>query len=189
MSGFLLYPAVKLYLLLFGNTEGILLRFRILFTLVWAAGALFFFDRLRRFSNVGAALASLVFLLYTPFGIMALSYNSMGILLLLSACVLAATANTQRNAAWLLSGLFFAGAVLCCPYLLLLYVLGTLAAVWMALRKKRGALRCWLLFSAGSAILFLVFCAAIFSNSPPIRLSVRSPRCPPSWLSQVWSCS
>ena len=170
LSGFLLYPAVKLYLLLFGNTEGILLRFRILFTLVWAAGALFFFERLRKFSFVGAALASLVFLLYTPFGIMALSYNSMGILLLLSACVLAATANTQRNAAWLLSGLFFAGAVLCCPYLLVLYVLGTLTALVLALRKKRGALRCWLLFSAGSAILLLVFCASLLSRASPSRL-------------------
>ena len=57
------------------------------------------------------------------FGIMALSYNSMGILLLLSACVLVATADPKRRAAPLLAGLFFAGAVLCCPYLLLLYVL------------------------------------------------------------------
>lgn len=170
LSGFLLYPAMKLYLLLFGNTEGILLRFRILFTLVWASGALFFFSRLRKFSFVGAALASLVFLLYTPFGIMALSYNSMGILLLLSACVLVATADPKRRAAPLLAGLFFAGAVLCCPYLLLLYVLGTLAAVWMALRKQRGALRCWLWFSAGSAILFLVFCASIFSRVSLSRL-------------------
>ncbi len=41
LSGLLLYPAVSLYLLIIGGTEGILFHFRILFTLCWAAGAVF----------------------------------------------------------------------------------------------------------------------------------------------------
>ena len=160
-SGFLLVPAMRLFLLTHGSTAGILLWFRRLYTAVWGLAALFFCFRLRRFSLPGAMLASLVFLLYAPFGIMALSYNSMGILLLLNAGILGATARRYRALQLTLAGLFLAGAVLCCPYLLLLYLLFTLPALAAALRKRADAVRCWLFVSLGALLLFLLFCACI----------------------------
>lgn len=176
LSGFLIFPVMKLYLLLAGSTEGILLRFRLIFTVLWAAGALFFFLRLRKFSQIGAMGASLAFLLYAPFGIMALSYNSMGILLLLSAGVIAATAEKHRFAQLCLAGVFFAGAVLCCPYLLLLYVLLTLLAVVPAFWKKKELLRFWLPFSVGCAILLAVFCASLLSRCSVPQLRAALPQ-------------
>lgn len=164
LSGFLLYPIMKLYLALFGNTEGMLLRFRLLFTVLWACSALFFYIRLKRLSRPGAMAASLAFLVFAPFGLMALSYNSMGLLLLLYAGVIAATADPDRRLPFGLAGLFFAGAVLCCPYLLLLYGLFTAAAIIGALRKKGTLLRCWLAFSAGCAVLLAAFCLFLFSR-------------------------
>lgn len=164
LSGFLLYPAMKLYLAVFGNTEGILLRFRVLFTLLWACSALFLYDRLKRLSRPGAMAASLAFLIFTPFGLMALSYNSMGLLLLLNACAIAATGEPGRWIPFGLAGLFFAGAVLCCPYLLLLYGLFTAAVIVSAARKKRALLRCWIPFSGGCAVLLAAFCLFLFSR-------------------------
>ena len=164
LSAFLLYPIMKLYLVLFGGMEGILLRFRVLFTLLWICSALFFFLRLKRFSLPGAMAASLAFLVYAPFGLMALSYNSMGLLLLLMACVLAATADPDSRVAFGLAGLSFAGAVLCCPYLLLLYGLFTGVAIASAVRRKRVLLRCWICFSAGCAVLLVLFCLFLFSR-------------------------
>ena len=170
LSGFLLFPAMKLYLSLWGNTEGILLHFRVVFTLAWAAGALFIFYRLKKFSPLGAALGSLFFLVYTPFGIMALSYNSMGILFLLNACVIASTAEKCRSLQYFFSGIFFAGAVMCCPHLLLLYLLFTLTAVGMGLLRNTKLLRCWLPFSAGCLLLFLLFCASVLPRTSLAKL-------------------
>ena len=170
LSGFLLWPAMWFDQLLFRDTEGILLRFRLLFTFAWAAGALFLYARLRRFSRAGAMLGSLVFLLYAPFGIMALSYNSMGILLLLSSCTLAASAEGRRRGEYALAGLLFAGSVLCCPYLLLAYLLFTALSVALRLRGRGGLLRCWLPFTLGCAVLLLLFCAALLRRASPEAL-------------------
>ena len=170
LSSVLLFPVMKSYLFVFGNTERIILNFRIIFTLTWAAGAMFFFYRLKKLSPLGAAVASIVFLLYTPFCIMALSYNSMGILSLLLACVIFATAEKSRYIQYCFAGIFFAGAVLCCPYLLLLYVLFALVALCMFLLHKSELFLCWLAFSAGCAVLFLVFCITLLSKASLAQL-------------------
>lgn len=165
LSAFPLFPAMKLYLSAAGGTEGIVLHFRYLYTAVWGLAACFFFHRLSRFDRVGAACASLAFLLYAPFGIMTLDYNSLGILFLLNAGILACTQSGNRASCYVLSGLFLAGAVLCCPYLVLLYALFTLVAiVWH--RWKNGAiLRAWLFVSVGCALLLAVFLAFLLSRT------------------------
>lgn len=176
LSGFLLYPAMKLYLAVFGNTEGMLLRFRVLFTVLWACNALFLYVRLKKLSRPGAMAASLAFLIFTPFGLMALSYNSMGLLLLLNACAIAATEEPGRWIPFGLTGLFFAGAVLCCPYLLLLYGLFTAAVIVSAARKKRALLRCWIPFSGGCAVLLAAFCLFLFSRGSLTQVIRAFPR-------------
>ena len=61
-------------------------------------------------NGVGAAVAVLLYLLYAPFGIMALSYNSMGLLCGFLCAVYLATA--AKSSDYTVSGLFFAGLVL-----------------------------------------------------------------------------
>ena len=122
-SSVLLIPAVRLQLLFFGNMEGVILHFRYLFVLIWSASSLFFFQRLKCFSGIGAAFASLVFMLYAPYSIMALSYNSMGLLNLTLATVILITAKNKLRWQYAVSGVFYAAAVLCCPFLPFLYIL------------------------------------------------------------------
>ena len=123
MSSFLLTPLVWLYSIFRVGTEGILLWFRYAFTAIWGLTALFLAYRLKEKSLIGAAVASLAFMIYTPYGIMSLSYNSLGLLLMCVSMAVLATNDGNKPIWYSLSGLLFAGAVLCCPYLLGLYLL------------------------------------------------------------------
>lgn len=166
LSGLLLYPIVRVYLWITGgNTEGMILHFRRIFTAVWSAGALFCFFRLRKFSLTGAGCAALALLIYTPFGIMALSYNSMGILLLVCAAVIMATAEKRLRVQYACAGALLAGAVLCCPYLAVLYGLFLIVSLGLFFVKKdKAALQRWIWGTVGAAAVFGLFVLAVFSR-------------------------
>lgn len=187
LSGFLLMPAVWIFTTLTGGTEGILLFMRYLCIITQTAAALFLYSHLKAFSRLGAAVAALGFVLFIPLSICALSYNSMGILFLTLSQVILITGKSCRS--YLPAGLCFAAAVLCCPYLLLVYgaylliVLGTL--VWSRIRREAvhpalsvaGAL--W--FTAGAAIAALLFTLFVLSRSsvsdilPCLKLMMNDP--------------
>ena len=112
LSLLLLVPIMKAYLFLSNGTEGIIIVFRVIYTIIWWIASVWFFFRLRRFSLLGAILVSLCFLLYTPYGIIALSYNSMGLLLFLTSCLLITFSKGNREL--VVAGVLFSGAVLCC---------------------------------------------------------------------------
>lgn len=171
LSGLLLMPAVWFFTTLTGGTEGILLFMRCLCVVTQTAAAAFLYHRLKSYSRLGAAAAALCFTLFIPLGICALSYNSMGILFLTLSQVILITGKSRLQ--YLPAGLCFAAAVLCCPYLLLVYaaylliVLGVL--VWSRIRNSavhpalsvQGAL--W--FTAGSAIAAIFFVLFVLNRS------------------------
>ena len=166
-SGLILTPLMKLYLYLFAGTEGILLRFRWIFTLFWGLGAIFFYRRLRKYSDLGAMTAALVFLIYTPMGIMALSYNTLGILLLTGACVILATAERKVRLQQFFAGVLFAGAVLCCPYLLAAYLLISMTVLlFFLIRREKGILSLWCFFSLGAAAVCAATLVVLLSAAP-----------------------
>lgn len=166
MSAFPMLPVTMLYNLIFPNTERIILNFRLIYTLLWGCSALFFYHRLKSYSKPGAAIASLAFLIYAPYGIMAFSYNSLGILFLLNSGIIGMTASRYKKTQYVISGIFLAGAILCCPYLLVLYILLTISALTAFLIKQNKYLQTyWLFATAGSFLLFAVFCAFLFSRA------------------------
>lgn len=162
LFGLLLCPLLRLYLLLNPSAEGIFLHFRALYLLLHALVSLLLWLRLRNRDRLGAAAVSLIYLQFVFRGLPCLSYNTMGVGLLLIAGL---TLGLSPGKAWeyLTAGLAFAGAVLCCPYLAVLWPLYGLAALFLAVRKKAGvwdgvfALRSWLLFTAGCAVLAALF--------------------------------
>lgn len=172
MVGFLLLPFMKGYMLLSGgSTEGIVLSFRHIYVVVQTLAAVWMYLRLRRLNWLGALAASLVFLLFAPSGIMALSYISLGILCLNLAFVLALTNEKGRRTDWAVAGLLFAAAVLCCPYLAAVYLLYCLAVLIKRFRKLpvgEGDVfspKCWAWATAGAAALAAVFLAFVFSRT------------------------
>ena len=126
--------------------------------------------RLRRF-GYGAVISSVLFFVYTPYDIMALSYNTMGLDLVALSGVLMATADYTKKASVITAGLCFAGAVLCNPYMAAAYIIFALCVIVHLVLKKLGktknifagdyfSIRTFLWFTLGAgilAVLFLVF--------------------------------
>ena len=172
LSSLLIYPLLKLYSLIAGTTEGILLSFRYIYTLLHAAVAVFIFLSLRK-TNWGAVFASLIYLVFTPFGIKALSYNSMGIAMTAISCIILYNYKNEGKNYYslIISGACFAVAVLCCPYLIIPFLIFCFAYIISLLIKKMGIpvkknilLRDVLAFTVGAGVVAVFICIFIFSR-------------------------
>lgn len=162
LAGFLTYPLVKLYLVVAGGTDGIVLAFRYIYLavqmLVTVAGYLL----LRRRDKWMALAVSLVYGLFTPFGIKALSYNTMGLMATYLFVTLGLSEWKRKWLQYTLMGLALAAAVLCNPYMVVLY--GGIVFV-TALTQGLGGLGVgdvltWkkvLFLTIGAGVLFLLF--------------------------------
>ena len=196
LSGFLLIPFVSLFRLITGSTDGIMIAARVLHLVLHTGAAVLIYTRLRKYGILSVFGCALYFL-YTPYNIMALSYNTMGIELLLVAGVLLATADYKKKLLPILSGLAFAGAVLCNPYLIVCFFLyGACVGVHYAIKKKEMrfvlksemfSLRTFLFFTAGAAclaVVFLIFTLTrtglgdIFANIPEMLKDPEHPSIP-----------
>ena len=165
MSSVLLLPFTAVYTFFAGSTDGIILAARVFYIIVHCGATVLLYSRLRKY-GVLSVIACALYHLYTPYNIMALSYDSMGVELVLLAGVLLATADYQKKLWIILSGLCFAGAVLCCPFLLAVYLLYALCMAAHLLLRKRGSttlnsdlfsLRTFLFFTLGAAALGVAF--------------------------------
>lgn len=164
MSAALLYPLLKVYLLLFQTTDGIALNFRYIYVFFHSLTALFIFYSLSRkkdaVSCAAALAASILYSLSCYHDIMALSYNSMGIGLLTVFCLILYN-NRKPKYVYAFAGAVLAGAVLCCPYLVSVYAVYSIA-VFFRRKKKNEAENAfsgfaWLLITASCLIAALLF--------------------------------
>lgn len=169
LSGVLQLPFVWAYTTFTGSTEGIILAARVFYVFVHTAAAFLIYWKIRKYGLV-SVFASFFYLIYTPYNIMALSYDSMGVELVTLGGVLLATANYDKKMQLIFSGLCLAGAVLCNPYLAVLYLLFAIGMVAHILLKKKNincaittkmfAPKTFLFFSIGvfaAAAVFLIF--------------------------------
>jgi len=164
-SSFLMLPLVHIYMLIAGTTQGMLLAFRYIFTAVQGMAAIFIYIKLKRYNWLAALTASLVFFLYAPFGIMALSYNSIGIQCMTVATLLLMANDNRRKLPYIVAGVLFAASVLCCPFLVIVYVLYSALVLINIIKKGCFGLdvlqkESWLWITAGIsalAVAFLVF--------------------------------
>lgn len=174
MAGFLLLPFMTIYMKITQNTEGIILAFRYLYVIIQIMTACFLYVRLRSYSRISAGIAAIGFMLYAPFGIMALSYNSMGILFMALSMVILLTAQKKRYFQYICAGILFAAAVLCCPYLAFMYLLYACTVLCVYASRPNIKLKgCWQLFSLkgwlyvtlGITFLAIIFFGFVFSRS------------------------
>jgi len=163
MFGFILLPLVKLYVAVFQSTDGIYLASRYAYVVTHTLTSLYIFLRLRNINFSAAAVSALIYFIFSYGNLMTLNYNTMGIGLML-ICWL--TMAMSRGKAWeyMLSGLCFAAAVLCSPFLVMVYLAYTLAVLIIKGTKKQAVVlgdallvRSWLLFTASCAILATAF--------------------------------
>ncbi len=167
--GILLVPLMKLVSLVKKDSEGIILLFRYLYVALHSFAALYMFWRLRGKYGNKCVPGILLFLVYTPFNMMNFNYNGMGItFVLLSGATLLSLpdAGKGKNFFLCLAGFFFAAAVICCPYLLAVYLLYTIGYFAWIIKKKEGKKSAgnWLFFTLGAAILAFATLLSIVSH-------------------------
>lgn len=179
LSALLQYPLMKLYLLVHPGTDGIVLAFRRIYIAVNFAGGLLAYRRLREY-GVGAAAVVLLYLLYAPYNIMALSYNSLGLLCGFLCAVYLATA--AKNSDYAASGLFFAGLVLCQPLMLAEFAVVYLVLFCVSLILKRPDLlrgQLWFLLGcmilAAPVLVYFIFSVGISNILATLPLMMSDP--------------
>jgi hypothetical protein len=88
LSAFLLYPLLKVYMLINKSTEGIILSFRYIYMAVQLLVSLIGYCLLKKQGRKEAMLSSILFVIFIPYTIMALSYNTIGLMAVyLIACL------------------------------------------------------------------------------------------------------
>ena len=160
MIGFFIYPLVKLYRLIAGGNEGIVLGFRYFYILFNTLIGTAFYIRFRKY-EIKAVFGALVLLLFSPFNFQALSYNSMApSFLLLSILIYPFESNCFIRT--IFSGFFYACAVLNTPYLLLLFLYATVITVF---KKKWISHKKWLGLFIGASICMILFLILVLSRA------------------------
>lgn len=155
-----LAPLVAFYRSFIGDNTGIVLVFRQFYILFNLIITICIYIRFRK-SGLGAVLAAMIYMLFTPFNIMSLSYNTMGPgFLILAALIFPFNQEHGGRAFW--TGIFYAFAVLNNPYLVFLYGL----LIIMTLRKRRPftASTFWYI-TAGITCIALLFLCFVFSRA------------------------
>ncbi len=172
MSAVLLLPLVKLYYVFVPSGEGIFLAFRYIYIHIHCLVAVCIYISLsKKAENRCAAIAAAAFYQMSCYlNIMALSYNSMSIGLMVITCLILSGSNGKL---WelVLAGSTFAGAVICCPFLVFVYMAYSVLVLGRRLyRKKNPALdaalsvRSWAVITAVCASLALLFVGSIIAN-------------------------
>lgn len=169
LAGWILKLPVSIFVRFTGGTDGIYLAFRYLYVFLHLCGSTLLFFLLHRHTGIGAVVASFFYFLYVPFCISTLSYNSMGIgFLTLSTIILVCCASPWSDA---VSGCFLALAVLCCPYLALLFLFYGAAVFLSRRRVQKLSFLCPKRFAFFSLGIFVPACFFLADVLPNIRLS------------------
>lgn len=196
LSGIFLMPFVGLYTFITGGTEGIIFAARIMYVILHCAVSVFVYTRLRKYGYL-SVFASVLYFIFTPYNIMAMSYNTMGLDFVTITGVIMGTIGFKKKAPIIISGLTFAAAVLCCPYLAfgyLLYIICVLIHKFIknkntnfVLKSELFAGKTFLFFSIGIfalAALFMIFLLSrisvgdIIKNIPYMLLDPEHPSMP-----------
>lgn len=177
LSGFLLMPFVWLYTTIMQSTEGIILVARIVYIIFHAVVSIVVYTRFRKYGYI-TVFASVLYFIFTPYNIMAMSYNTMGLDFVTLTGAIMGTANYKKKLPLIISGLTFAAAVLCCPYLAVGYILFGICVIVHQIIKNKNinfvlkselfSGKTFLFFTLGVsilAVLFLVFALTRISVS------------------------
>ena len=112
-----------------------------------------------------AAIANIMFALFTHACLRTLSYNTIGMLAVwLMASVLMADLKAFRLQHFI-TGVLLACAVLCCPYMILAYVLYMIACLWKRQKKETFGIEALGWVTAGSGFIALIFIVFVLSRT------------------------
>lgn len=174
LSGLLLMPFYWLHEFLFGSTEGIILHFRYFYIFMHLLTTIGLYICLRK-HGLGALLGTLIFYIYTPYDLMALSYNTMGIGLFAlfiailvrekEKCEEEQSSHMNHKVMLIIAGLCYGGSVLCNPYLVLAYFALAIVEIILLIVKKKKPVRL-LFISIGVAVPAIYVALLVLPRAP-----------------------
>lgn len=129
-SSLLMYPILKVYLLIVGNTDGIFHVFRYIY-MIWqivVASLSFYMLKDLKIGNIKYIII-LLYLMYTPYGIMGLGYNTMGLSFVYLLMVMLVAKKLFDIKYQIFFGVILSLAVICNPYLALVYFIYALCVI------------------------------------------------------------
>lgn len=174
-SAFLMLPVMKIYLLIRGTTEGIILGFRYLYIFFQVTCTILIYVNLRK--KEFSWIAAWMFCLFCPYDIMALSYNTMGMAFMTMTGVILSRTSKNNTRSFVAAGILFAAAVLCNPFLAAIYFFYTILVFGMWWKQKRSgkepdkvekgnlSLKAWGGITAGVLLLAAAFVITVLSGS------------------------
>ncbi len=171
LCSFLLHPIYCLIRLMLGSTEGIVMASRFLYLAFAAAVSIFLYLRFQR-RGYGSFGPSLLFLIFAPFSICAMSYNTLEFAIL-TVLVGVLSADMEHSVPeYILCGILMAIVVLANPYAMLMVVGYGVLCLVITLRNRRkdlpteGVLQFqnFLWMCVGAAILLALFLLFIFQR-------------------------
>lgn len=163
LSGLILLPFLFFYSKIFASFEGVYLTFRYLYIFILFGVALWSFFYLKKNNKKLSYIAPIIFMTYIPYGLFALSYNSMPLIFCYIIFVLIQK-NELSNIELILIGILWAMNVLCIPYFAILYFVFVLVCIF----KKNDKLlnfNTLVFVTAGILIVFIYFCIILFHNN------------------------
>ena len=157
----LLYPLYALFIKFNGGTDGVFLFFRVVTIFFQMLASFFTYSLLsKKYSNFSACIASLITLCFSRACINGPSYYTIGFesFLIALLCLYAFFALSYSKVFLFISGVFFAAAVLCNPFLVLQYIVFSIIVLIFPIGRKhiRQIPILWL-GTVVSGIIYIVF--------------------------------
>ncbi len=154
-----LYPFLKIWFLTGHDVSGIALYWRYVYTVVNAIAGLVLYLLFRKENERGAMCGALAFMIFAPYNIPALSYNSGAIIAITLA--LSLVWFSKGRVTDYIAGVLLGIGILCYPYAVLLYLY--IVVMVFILRPDRKWAQI-VIFTLGNATMLVIMLAAIFSR-------------------------
>ena len=125
LASVFLMPIMYVYMKIVGNTDGIFLFMRYLYTVFNVLISIFIYLKLKKMNKYGAMVSSLFFLIYCPYNIMALSYNTIAIGAFICSLFFLYTDQNNKYSflSYIISGILLSWSVICNPYDAIIYII------------------------------------------------------------------
>lgn len=171
-----IYLPFKAYVSFVGSTDGIILFFRYLFVGFQSLISVIIYCRLRKYGWFGI-IAVFIYFLHIPLIIfMSLSHNTLGFAFVALTGVLMATTEKHSKTMLFSIGLLIAGAVLCNPSLVFIYIIYTICMIAYESTKNRNnrlfnfseisfSEKTWFWITVGIFALASIFLIFLFSGA------------------------
>lgn len=176
LSAFLLYLPMKLFIMLTGGTDGIVVFFRCLFVLCQAAVSCFTYVKLKKYGFIPALFSALLFLTYVVEQVHMLDYYTMTLMGFQVVSLLFLTDERHTIPKLIFIGITFACTVTAQPFNSLVYfIYSALVLIFFFIGKKKEyseftkrllSLKCWCFITAGIVLTAVIFIAFLAAQAP-----------------------